>query len=661
MPYGTLDVFVNFSRFCLAFLFVFVLVPRFLFNHFREADILEQFFANLTRMVFVVIVVGYFLVIIRLFEFISLAVVFTGIIFWQRFTKLPHDQRSGLINRVSKYFFDLAEGKICLATVLKAVLLKWVTGLLDMIRLRRRDARCRFELLLLLAVMGSAAYIRFYDSLVHLAPAMSDAYVTLAWMKYIERRELFYEGIYPHGFHIYLSVLHKFAATDPLFVLKFAGPLNSFLTTLGIYFAATRLTGRFPAGLAAAFIFGLLGKYLPNEYIRQASANSQEFGMVFVLPGVLFAAKYLLTGSRHHLFNTAAALAVTGLVHALAALFLACGLLAVAAAGSLSGLLSFKKFFNLVLAGIATAVISVLPALAGLAMGKDFHSSSAQFAQGAVTQQAAAIPEMSFFVLAALAGAAIYALFTFFRAGDKGLLLGGWAGILLTAGYTAVYQAPRFGVDNIALATRSKEFLSLVIPLGISLPFSMLARGPFERGRWYILATMLVVSAMVASLFHWPPVIPVPYKMQSEASMQQYVRINKEYRPTEWLMVSQEEGYGLVLGRSWHLMTGDFLVRFRPDEEKLVDKKGDSVLNIEHIFIFNEKNVFIPEYIKPEVLARRLAEEKELESWAKDYRRCHTNMEIYYEDDDLVVYAIHQIKSKRERFEEMWGGSGEKK
>lgn len=645
MPY------VCFVRFILAFLLMYVLIPHLLFKRQVVEDMLECFWANLTRMVLLVIITGYLLVIIKLYELISFVAVIAGMLFWHKFARLPQRQKNDLIDAFNSFLYDLADGILHPVGIMRAALAKWRTKAVALAGRCWKDAGCRLKVFSLLAVMGASAYLRFHDSFTRLAPSMSDAYVTLAWMKYIERQELFHDGIYPHGFHIYLSVLHKFAAIDPLFVLNFAGPLNSLMIIAGIYFFASRLTGAPTAGLMAAFVYGLLGKCLPNDYIRQAATNSQEFGMVFVLPGIWFAVLYIRTGNRRHLFNTAAALAVTGLVHTMAALFLAAGLAAVIASGLLLRNLSLTGLTRLCPALGAAALLSILPALVGLAMGKPFHSSSTQFA---LTKGAPA-PEMGLFVIAALAGALVYLVVVLIWVKDKNLRVAALSGLLLTLCHAAIYQAPRFGVDNIALAARSADFISLAIPLGISLPFAFLSTRLFEKGPGLFFAASVLASTMIASLILWPPVIVKPYKMQSEASMRQYFRINQEYRPTEWLIVSQEEGYALVLGRGWHLMTGDFITRCLPDKEKIIDIGTGEFLEHEHIFIFHEKNVFAPEHIKEEILARRLVEEKELEKWIQTYCLYHTDCEVYYEDDDLAVYVIHQIKSNKEKFEELWG------
>jgi hypothetical protein len=56
------------------------------------------------------------------------------------------------------------------------------------------------------------------------------------------------------------------------------------------------------------------------------------------------------------------------------------------------------------------------------------------------------------------------------------------------------------------------------------------------------------------------------------------------------------------------------------------------------------------------ILARREKEYLELGRWVEKYRDSHDNLSIYYEDENVQVFHIHQPRSREEEFREMWEG-----
>ena len=75
MPYTSFyNHFINFSHYLVAFLLLFFLWPRFLFLD-KKHTIYDQVFSHFIRMSFLVIVLGYLLVVFKLFELFSIIVI----------------------------------------------------------------------------------------------------------------------------------------------------------------------------------------------------------------------------------------------------------------------------------------------------------------------------------------------------------------------------------------------------------------------------------------------------------------------------------------------------------------------------------------------------------------------------------------------------------
>ena len=225
-----------------AFVLLMIVWPRFFLKADSE-DPLENGVALFAKAVCIYIVLGYVLVALQLYEVISVSVILILLSTRRFWRKGSAKARSDTATAFHVWFYHLLEAGFRMKTMwLKA------RGKLTMARKHVKLYKLRNSdpllMLLLAGVLGTAAYVRFYDAVHYAAPALSDGAVTLAWMKFINNRLIFEEGIYPQGFHITLSLLSKFAAIDPLYILKYTGPLNGVLTAAGFYFVLSRLNGK---------------------------------------------------------------------------------------------------------------------------------------------------------------------------------------------------------------------------------------------------------------------------------------------------------------------------------------------------------------------------------------------------------------------------------
>lgn len=647
----------NFSRYFFAFAFLYVLLPRFLFREQAEGR-LDGFMSRYMKMTVLLIMVIYVLVLVKLYELLSLAALLLLLILlaYVLAAKGRGDNLTVLGDNLVRWFYDVVDGRLHPVTALKKRCKNEFQACRKMMLHRVNDARSLGQIFLFIAVFAYTAYLRFYDAVLHAAPAMSDAYVTLAWMKYIERKELFHDGIYPQGFHICLSALHKFAACDPLYILKYTGPLNGVLLTLGIYFFVSRLTRQATAGIIAACVYGVLGGLFASGWERQASTNSQEFALVFLLPAWYYTISYLKTKSSAHYWAAAASFAVIGLVHALVYFFLAIGvMLLVFVSLALKPKASWQPARRISLAGIASGIIAVLPVAVGFLLRKQFHGASASYL---TTEIEAVYPVVTSLDKIALGGFLLFIIVWIYRHRQTQDLTTGILVSLLGFFSFAMYMFLGKLTGNAVFATRMDLLWSLQIPVGLGAGwyalFALLPLG--KRKETCRIAFCFLVTAALVVYFRPGP--PEPYKMQYDSLVEQYLRISSEYRPTEWMIVS-EEGYALVLGRGYHLSLHDFLNWYAPESGRLVRQVNGAgeVLKTPDIFIFKEKKVFRADFASMiPVYEQREKDYQRLDGWVERYRATHDNLSIYYEDPEVQVFHIHQPKTKEELFRELWEG-----
>jgi len=651
------------AHFSFAFVLLMGVWPSFVFARTSD-DAWERRWACYLRIVLIYIVVGYLLVALKLFEVLSILVVLLALTFRHYLTRGSDEARVTAMTLIGKNFYDLLDMGFRLKTSLQRMknweqLRSW-----DKYKIPSFPKSSGLWVKLTLAcVLLGAIYIRFYDACVNAAPALSDGYVTLAWMKYINRRLLFEDGIYPQGFHIVLAYLHKFSAIDQLYVLKYTGPLNGVLFTFGLYFVLSRLTGNRFAGMMAAAVYGLAGEaLLVIEWLRQASTNSQEFAIVFLFPSLYFMFLYLKNGKRADLLTAAAGCCVTGLVHSLVFAYLGMGmgiLLFVAM------ILHFSEYWSrvwrLALAGIASVLVSLAPITAGLLAGKKFHGSSEEFLHQTVEVASPILHAWDYIALSAIF---ITLLAVFFTKRKEERLFPLFAGLLGLCTFLIYYYG---GVltNSLLLSTRSISLWAAAVPFCIGAAWDVLWKVLHKIPRRQA-AEWSICTAAVASLVFSTGLEPIkPYKMEWDSSVEQYLRIASTFRPKTWIIYSQNEGYALALGNGYHGYLRELLDTYDPKHTPLT-KKGeeasDPFVPVD-IFIYQEKNVFQVEktnniyQLLAETYEQRKQENAALKQWIDTYRAYHNDLEIFYEDENLRIYHLHRPDDPEKNLVKIWGRS----
>ncbi len=660
MGYTPYLIATSFARLIVGFLVAFVAMPVLLFGKMQWDDGLEDFFARVGIAAAFNMAIVYLLAATKLYELPSLALAYllTAVIRVVR-TQAPERLRE-MRNRAITTAFDVFDGIVKAGNAARRYLAGQLEGFLAIFLRAFGTFPSAVLSLTTLWLIGLAAYLRMSDAVANAAPALSDSYVTLAWMKYINERAVFHDGIYPQGFHIILSVLHKISKVNPLLVLKYVGPLDSILIILSTYLAGLALSRRAMGGVVAAFAYTALTRFLPYEYARQAATNSQEFAMAFLLPSVVFAFKYLQTRKWQYLAATVSCLAVIGMAHMLIALFAAIGVAAAWLATMLTGPRSVKHAACLAAGGVLAGIASAAPLLVGMALGIGLHASSLSFA---LTAAESPCPPITPFMLVALVMAALGVAGSFVRRRSDPLAPpGALTALVLLAAALFLYQGPRFGIESVALNSRSGEFAAVAMSVAYGVGWGCLM--PYPDGKAVLrrlaraAAATATLVAVLAGAALARPTPARPYKMQYNSWLDQYLRISQAYRPSDWLIVSDQEGYAVAFGQGWHLMMGDFLQYVSPIGDALVyaAPDGASVIDHPYVFIFHER---VPYYVEHELviqeLPKRVEEERRIVEWVEEYRKHHDNLSVFYEDKDIVVWLITQPRDEEEAFEAVWG------
>lgn len=634
----------QFSHYLLAFIILYLICPRFLFLD-KEVT-LDSFVANFLKMIFATIIVGYLLAFLKLFEFLSLAIVFIlASSYHFSFGKHKHLASEKKIT-ISAYVFNYLDGTESIKKDIKKLFHSKKDRVKAQVNGATNKKMLSFDIALLWFVLLYSAYLRFFDVYYYAAPAMSDGSVTLAWMKYIIQRVIFQDGIYPQGFHIYLATIQKLAFIDPLYILKYSGPFNGVLITFGLYFFVSRTTKERAPALVGAIIYGILGSYLSIDWMRQAATNSQEFGYVFIFPSLYFTYKYLLHRERKYFVSAFSGICITGFVHPIAYAF---NVLGVALMGILACSIDFRENFKVVwrvfISGIGSVIIALTPLGIGFLFGKEFHGSSAEFltekVQVVTSPQLRVLDYVALCALVLLVGYLIVNFRTL-----KNQFIEMYVFLFSTVAFVFYY----FGgvvTQNAVVATRFSDLWALNSPLAISFGFYVLLKLMRSRIVRWVTGTAVSIGILLATLFYLKPEPILTYKMERNEEVEQYLKISSMCNPTQWVIVSDTQGaYSQILGRGTHIRTNEFFSKYNPNEKYLYYEGTE--YKIPDIFIYYDKKLF--SFGKSEDLNEELVEStnrrneanKILETWLEEYKKVHANAEVFYEDDNFMIYHIKQ-------------------
>ncbi|KRE47914.1 hypothetical protein [Paenibacillus sp. Soil522] len=650
-------------HYAFAFVLLMIVWPRFFLKADSE-DPLENGFALFAKAVCIYIVLGYVLVALKLYEVISVSVILIVLSTRRFWRKGSAKARSDTATAFHVWFYHLLEAGFRI----KSMWLK-ARGKLTMARKHVKLYKLRNSdpllLLLLAGVLGTAAYVRFYDAVHYAAPALSDGSVTLAWMKFINNRLIFVEGIYPQGFHITLSLLSKFAAIDPLYILKYTGPLNGVLTAAGFYFVLSRLTGNKMAGIAGAALFGLGGTFLfGGDWERQAATNSQEFAYVFAFPALYFFLRYLEKGRRHSFWTGFAAVSITGFVHSLVFAFVGMGLaVAMIASVMTPEARSWKRIWMVCAAGSVSVVFTYAPIQTAIWSGISFNSSAAEFLKSITEVTFPQLVPRDYIGLGAIAWIALSALIGW---RDKRNRISEWFAVGIgTATFLLYYLVPVV-TKSTMLSSRTGSLWVLTVCFCIGYAWWSLWRF-VSKLKGISIVERMAAGAAVIILALYVQLSPIQtYKMDWDSIFRQYLRISSMYLENTWTIFSQEEGYSLIYGEGWHQYISTLVNNYDPAGTPITRKGQDEYDPdvTKYMFVIEEKQVFkvsitssFYEKLEQERYVKHEKEQKQLKEWLNAYIEAHGKPPIFYEDEHIRIWYLYRPDAEDKERRRIWGAS----
>ena len=218
----------------------------------------------------------------------------------------------------------------------------------------------------------------------------SDIPVHNYWINELDRNNIWAAGVYPYGFHIVIYYLHVVFGIKTYVLLRIFGVVQTYFVYLALVAALKMVCkGRFTPYLGA--LFYVMDIFNRNTYARLESALPQEFSMIFILTSVCMAIRFFQEfakeqkapeeekkerdkNCRWYLVQFAIGFSLTLTIHFYSTMV--AGLFCIGvAAGFCFRFVRWKYFRRIMVAGILSVLISVLPMAAGVAMGKGLQGS----------------------------------------------------------------------------------------------------------------------------------------------------------------------------------------------------------------------------------------------------------------------------------------------
>lgn len=683
-------------RVFLIFIFMFFIVPLiFIRKANNTTPLLDRFFHSFVYNILFQITVVHILVFIKLYDVISISIVI--VITLIILIKYDRNREMGISRFVTKLHLlydtmDTDKHRKEFFQNLKKSIKNVFHQISEWFRRLRKTPI--FALLMLLVFLLSAA-VRLWHSLIHYAYPHLDMYLHLKWIKAIISNNLYLDNkIYPKAMHSVIAFISKITFSDPYWVLRYFGPMCGVLLVVSIYFLAFKVTGNKYLSLLAMAIYGMTvnNDVLPSQVFRQTATMPQEFGMLFIILGFTFLIDYIRTFSKRNLFSFEACLLIGLMSHSFSGAFLIFWTGIVIFFSLVYRKIKFKSAIYFVGVSAMVSVVSFVPLVLGRLLGKVFHESSLEMVTDITGIKISELLYHDYFQSLMAPDSLLMLILVF---GCIGLMI---VSIFIRRRYQItdfniylslltstiiIYFA--YNISSLIDAKKLPEllgesrigpFLSLLLPIAVSIlifyfidilffAFKNLNVIKVYKIRRFvsccIIVMFIVISIVTGSYSQNTFYKHVEYDQAAEA----FIRIKSDFTKNpedtrNWYVVSTDPQFAQVIGYGWYEEGYNFTHDYT--KEQVADPNFQFEFPVNHIFIFVEKKPILydqmitVEYGEKELEPlgddpfmqfyqdgnNRAIMEGHIWMLAEAYAESHSNVSIYYEDDDFKIYRIYQ-------------------
>lgn len=228
-----------------------------------------------------------------------------------------------------------------------------------------------------LGILAARKWILVFDNYAYLT---SDMYVHHEWINFMEKGDIFYDGVYPFGMHNIISAFHKLSFLNLNIVIRYWGAFNCILIPVMLWFIAGRIFRSRAAGIIPVIIYCVTDFAGYRYSYRAIYTLPQETGMLFLFPCFYYFGRFIKNRKWKDglWFSMSAAIILS--MHFFSVIFavILCGCTLIMFIKQIMNKDMIKK---MILSVGLIALISITPFVAGLVSGKSWQGSM-QWAMG---------------------------------------------------------------------------------------------------------------------------------------------------------------------------------------------------------------------------------------------------------------------------------------
>lgn len=517
-------------------------------------------------------------------------------------------------------------------------------------------------------------------------------------------------GPYPRGMHFLLLTIERLTGVEPILLMNFFGAFAGILITLAVADAARRLSGHILGALIGGLLFATMlggptqyfslgGVFLTDDrnaakaflrlpyenvpstagefdllltaFQRQTVTLPQELAVVFLFPAAMFLLGWFRSGSGWHLSGLAGCSAAIAAIHPGVAVPLVILCAIGAAAAGCQGILTRRKLTRAAMSGLVAIIVGSTWMIAYFAYPsigaestistrsttgvsalyffpflRSLHEGGGDLA---VLQTVGTYAALTGLLMVCVVAALLLIVHALWRRNSRTMDVLWIAGSFLI--FAATHASAFLHLPALVEVRRNTLWLAmslaaLVAVAVVALVSFLRHKRPSALPRWAVVAPAVVV------LLLWSVRVPNLFGSGFRARIIDYsgygavtyslIRINRQFEPFSWTLVSYGQEYPMVLGRGFHVPAVDFLDRYDPTAPLLA-------IPTRYVFIAVEKKPHQFEVSNWSARFSRAALQERLQTWCTLYGIQHDDMRIFFEDDDVRVFAIERSEEEAAR------------
>lgn len=365
-------------------LFLPWLVLRKRFRRFSAAEQLTgYFFAGNFYIIYLVYLLQFLHISSRVTLILGTVGPFLGVWIWKRRSLVP-----GAIERLLillERFLSGEKGKkTSLVQLQRTIYERFFRGR------RKQWMNVLLEFAVLGAAIAAITYVYGPNMIEAFGYKASDIPVHNYWINELDRNNIWVAGVYPYGFHIVIYYLHVVFGIKTYVLLRIFGVVQTYFVYLALLMALKMICKCRFTPYVGILVY-VMDIFTQNTYIRFESALPQEFSMIFILSSVCMAIRFfqefarmqkvedgqreeIEKNCRWYLVQFAIGFSLSLTVHFYGTMI--AGLFCIGVAVGFSfRFLRWKYFQRIMVTGILSVLLAVLPMALGVAMGKGLQGS----------------------------------------------------------------------------------------------------------------------------------------------------------------------------------------------------------------------------------------------------------------------------------------------